>query len=258
MGLGPTDERTNGVTFQTEDRILTPAVTAEQMREVDRIAVEEFGLSVLQMMENAGRSLAENVMDMLGEARGGVTVLAGAGGNGGGGIACARHLHNRGFRVWVVLDREPATLTGAAAHQLSILQAAGLSPAAFPEAEELMRRSQIVVDALVGYSLRGAPRGRVADLIRLCNESARRVLALDVPSGLDATTGESPGAVVRPDRILTLALPKTGLSRVAGDLYLGDIGIPPEVFRRLGLAYRPPFGKRYWIHLAVEARGSAG
>jgi len=258
------------VFFRTEGGIVVPGVTADQMREVDRIAVEEFGLGILQMMENAGRNLALNVMDMLdaataypelcpeqgrrGSRKGEVTVLAGAGGNGGGGLCCARHLHNRGFKVWVVLDRDPRILRGAAANQLNILQAAGLQPADPTEASELMGRSQIVVDALIGYSLRGAPQGKAAELIDLCNQHAARALSLDVPSGLDATTGATPGLVVHPERTLTLALPKTGLHSVPGDLYLADIGIPPEVYQRLGLSFEPPFGKRYWIRL--EKRGS--
>ena len=261
------------ILFRTENGIVVPAVTAEQMREVDRIAVEEFGLGILQMMENAGRNLALNVMDMLdsaracpepcpepfdfaqdkqgrrGSRRGEVTVVAGAGGNGGGGLCCARHLHNRGFKVWVVLDRDPRMLHGAAANQLNILQAAGLQPADPTEASELMRRSQIVVDALIGYSLRGAPQGKAAELIDLCNQNATRVLSLDVPSGLDATTGATPGLVVRPERTLTLALPKTGLTNVEGELCLADIGIPPEVYHRLGLSFEPLFGKFYWIRL---------
>ncbi len=235
--------------FQTKEGVWVPAVTAEQMREVDRIAMEEFGLGILQMMENAGRNLAENVMDMLGGARGEVTVLAGSGGNGGGGLCCARHLHNRGFRVWVVLSKEAAILSGAARNQLQILQSAGVQPVDPSQAEDVIRRAQIVVDALIGYSLRGTPQGRAAELIELCNLHAARVLSLDVPSGLDATTGEAPGPVVHPERTLTLALPKTGLQRVPGDLYLADIGIPPEVYHRLGLSFELPFGERYWIRL---------
>jgi NAD(P)H-hydrate epimerase len=235
--------------------MLVPAVTAEQMREVDRIAVEEFGLGILQMMENAGRNLAESVMDMLESVRGEVTVLAGSGGNGGGGLCCARHLHNRDFTVWVVLSKTEATkLTGAARNQLDILQAAGLQPVAPSQAEDVIRRAQIVVDALIGYSLRRAPRGRAAELIDLCNQHAARVLSLDVPSGLNATTGETPGLVVHPERTLTLALPKTGLEGVPGDLYLADIGIPPEVFQRLGLFFESPFRERYWV-LLEKGRG---
>jgi NAD(P)H-hydrate epimerase len=235
--------------FWTEDGRPVPAVTAEQMREVDRIAMEDFGLGILQMMENAGRNLAQNVIDMLGATKAEVAVLAGAGGNGGAGLCCARHLHNRGFRVWVVLDRGEAALRGAASNQLQILQAAGLQPAGPTQTEAAIRRAGLVVDALIGYSLRGAPRGKVADLIRLCNQYAARVLSLDVPSGLNATTGEAPGVVVRPERTLTLALPKTGLQAVPGDLYLADIGIPPEVYLPLGLSFEPFFGDRYWTRL---------
>lgn len=238
--------------FWTPDGTIVPAVTADQMREVDRIAVDEFGLGLLQMMENAGRNLAQNVLDLLAGARGEVTVLAGAGGNGGGGLCCARHLHNRGHKVWIILDRAPQELTGAALTQLQILRAAGLAPADVSQLPDLLRRSQVVVDALIGYSLRGAPRGQAAELIERCNESAARVLSLDLPSGLNATTGEAPGVVVRADRTLTLALPKTGLRRVTGELFLADIGIPPEVFHQIGFAFKSPFDERYWVRLLPD------
>ena len=238
--------------FWTEQGVPIPAVTAEQMRQVDRIAVEEFGLGILQMMENAGRNLAQNVMDMVGEATGDITVLAGAGGNGGGGLCCARHLHNRGFQVRLVLDREASAMHGAAATQLQILQAAGFEAIDPYQATAAIRRADVVVDALIGYSLRGAPRGRAAELIELCNLHARHVLSLDVPSGLDATTGGAPGGVVQPERTMTLALPKTGLHSIPGDLYLADIGISPEVYHRLGLSFEPPFGSRYWIPLEMD------
>ncbi len=234
--------------FRTPSGIVVPAVTADQMREIDRIAVEEFDLSILQMMENAGRILAAHVMELLGAggpagpASRQVTVLAGSGGNGGGGLCCARHLHNRGIEVSIALDRDPAALRGAARNQMGILRAAGAQSLARSEAGVALRRASLVVDALMGYGLRGAATGRAAELIDLCNLITAQVVALDVPSGLNATTGEAPGPVVRANRTLTLALPKTGLGRLTGDLYLAEIGIPPEVYRRLGLAYTPPFG----------------
>ncbi|MCL7454266.1 MAG: NAD(P)H-hydrate epimerase [Anaerolineae bacterium] len=249
--------------FWTSESMPIPAVTAEQMREVDRIAVEEFGLGILQMMENAGRNLAANVVEMLAGMDGEVTVLAGAGGNGGGGLCAARHLHNRGYKVNLILDREASALGDAAANQLRILQVAGLRPVDPSGAEEAIRRADVVVDALIGYSLRGAPRGRAAELIALCNGYAKQVLSLDVPSGLDATTGDTPGAVVHPDRTLTLALPKTGLAaipeeclRLSGELYLADIGIPPEVYESLGLSFKPFFQNRYWIPLQRQAEST--
>lgn len=242
--------------FWTSESMPVPAVTAEQMREVDRIAVEEFGLGILQMMENAGRNLAANVVEMLAGMDGEVTVLAGAGGNGGGGLCAARHLHNRGYEVNLVLDREASALGNAAANQLRILQAAGSRPVDPSGAEEAIHRAGIVVDALIGYSLRGAPRGRAAELIKLSNEYARQVLSLDIPSGLNATTGDTPGAVVHPDRTLTLALPKTGLAAISGELYAADIGIPPEVYESLGLSFKPFFQNRYWIPLQRQAEST--
>jgi len=239
----------NALQFWTQQGVPVPAVTADEMREVDRIAMEEFGLGILQMMENAGRNLAGNVQEMLGKTGNEVVILAGSGGNGGGGLCCARHLHNRGYRIRLVLDRSPSELKGAAAVQWHILQTAGVYQLMSREVAAALRRADLVVDALIGYSLRGAPRGRAAELIALCNNQATRVLALDVPSGLNATTGETPGVVVRADRILTLALPKTGLWDTAGDIFLADIGIPPEVYLPLGLTLTPLFKERYWLQL---------
>jgi NAD(P)H-hydrate epimerase len=200
-------------------------------------------------MEHAVRNLAENAMDMLGGSSGEIVILVGGGGNGGGGLCCARHLHNRGFRVRPALDRDVTALEGAAGVQWGILRAMGLDTPAPQEVAAVLGRADLVIDALIGYSLRGAPRGRAAELIALCNEHATRVLALDVPSGLNATTGETPGVFVRADRTLTLALPKTGLAGVAGELYLADIGIPPEVYDKLGVSFDWPAGSRYWVRL---------
>jgi NAD(P)H-hydrate epimerase len=238
-----------GKAFRTTTGRAVPAISANQMREVDRIATDVFGLGLLQMMENAGRNLAGNALEMLSRPHGRVVVLAGAGGNGGGGLACARHLHNRGLDVTIVLDRDASALTGAPANQLAILAATGIVPAHLAEASRLMRHADLVVDALIGYSLHGAPGGQTAELMELCNAAGRRVLALDVPSGLDATTGATPGVVVRPERTMTLALPKTGLLAIASDLFLADIGIPSELYRHIGIELAPVFGSVYWLRL---------
>jgi NAD(P)H-hydrate epimerase len=235
--------------FWTKDGIMVPAVTADQMREVDRITVDVFGLDILQMMEHAGHCLALNAIELLGRTTGEVTILAGAGGNGGGGLCAARHLHNRGIRVNLVLDREASALREAAANQLHILQVTGLRPVGRFQAAEAIGRADLVVDALIGYSLRGAPRGRAAELIELGNEQAKCILSLDVPSGRDATTGETPGLFVRAKRTMILALPKTGLRSLPGELTLADIGIPPEVYRQLGIVFEPFWGNRTWVHL---------
>jgi NAD(P)H-hydrate epimerase len=234
--------------FRTERGQRVPRVTAAEMARVDEVAVEETGPTLLQMMENAGRNLARTTM----AARPGlrrVTVLAGPGGNGGGGLCAARHLTNHGVEVSVVLDRDPEGLTGATATQWETLAATGIEPAV--DAADAVARADIVVDALLGYGLDGPPHGRIAELIDR-STGADYLVSLDVPSGVNATTGERPGAGVEPDRVLTLALPKTGLTAADGPAYLGDIGIPAVVYDRVGVEYESPFEGEYVVPLVVE------
>lgn len=237
--------------FRTPGGDDVTAVTADEMRAVDRVAVEEVGLRLLQMMENAGRALAWHVRDVRGEA-GDVLVVAGNGGNGGGGMACARHLANRDVPVRILLDGSPDALTGAAAHQFGILAEMGV-PHATDLADTDLRpgsaASTVVVDALIGYGLSGEVRSPAREYVEATNDAPGPVVSLDVPSGLDATTGEALGNAVRPDRTVTLALPKTGLDAAPGALYLADIGIPETVYDRLDIAYESPFGTQDWIAL---------
>ena len=220
-----------------------PYVSADQMREVDRLAVDEFGITLLQMMENAGRALARLGRErfLAGDARRKrVLVLAGPGGNGGGGLVCARHLHNWGADVRVLATAPPEGQMGEVPrHQLRILDAIGV-PTIVATKTARLPEADLIVDALVGYSLRGAPAGVTAALVRAANEHRAPTLALDVPTGVDPTTGEAAGDVVRADATLTLALPKTGLRTAAaaeyvGELYLADISIPPELYARPSL-----------------------
>jgi NAD(P)H-hydrate epimerase len=207
-----------------------PAVTAEQMREVDRLAVEEFSLLLIQMMENAGIRLAELALQRFEPQA--VTVLCGPGGNGGGGLVAARHLANHGVRVAVTLAADRDRLGEVPRHQLAILARMGVPIGTEPVAGEL------TLDALIGYSLRGDPRARAAELIRWANDQEAPVCSLDVPSGLDATTGDVRDPCVRATATLTLAMPKTGLggaADVVGELYLADISIPPELYSGLGV-----------------------
>jgi NAD(P)H-hydrate epimerase len=235
--------------FFTETGITVPAVTAEQMREVDRIAVEETGPNLYQMMENAGRDLALLVIDLLGRNWRGanVVILAGAGGNGGGGICAARHLANRGCQVGLCLA-DPTRLRDVPAFQRKIFQ---LTRGREIEAAALSAQPvDLVVDALIGYGLRVSPKGAVAELIRWANAARIPILSLDVPSGVDATTGQARGEFIRPRWTMTLALPKTGLlAEQTSELFLADIGIPEGVYRRMGLNYIAPFGGRSRVRL---------
>ncbi len=205
-----------------------PTVTADQMAEVDRLATGPYGIDLLQMMELAGRALARTVQATL-APRSRITVAAGGGGNGGGAMVAACRLAGLGFDVEVVLDREPARLTGAAAHQAAALEAMGIRPAtALP-----VDAGDGIIDGLIGYGLTDAPTGRASDLIGWIANAGVSVVALDVPSGIEATSGEAPGAFVYADITITLALPKSGLieNNATGLLLVADIAIPPVLWR---------------------------
>jgi len=232
--------------FRTSTGRSVTAVTADEMRDVDRVAVEDVGLQLLQMMENAGRILAWHVRDVRGSD---VVVVAGNGGNGGGGLTCARHLANRDVPVRVVLDRPPEELSGAAAHQRQILDEMNVPVTSGVESLADADGRTTIVDALIGYGLRGTLRPPADKYINRMSDLSRPTVSLDVPSGIDATTGEALGEVVAPDRTVTLALPKTGLDAHTGKLYLADISIPRTVYDRLNLEYEPPFDDDDWVRL---------
>jgi NAD(P)H-hydrate epimerase len=241
--------------FLTPDGSTVPAVTTAQMRDVDRLAIEETGPNLYQMMENAGRSLAITVLEHLGAgwATDPVVVMAGTGGNGGGGICAARHLANRGVDVTLVVS-DPHGLGAVPADQMSVYRATDGREAELDELAVL--EVAVVVDAVIGYSVSGAPRGMAAELIGWTASQPSPVIALDVPSGIDATTGDAPGVSVSADLTLTLALPKTGLDADGvGELWLADIGIPPEVYRRIGLEVPVGlFGPHFRIPLSSSSR----
>jgi NAD(P)H-hydrate epimerase len=232
-------------TFRTPAGAPVPAVTAAEMSEVDRVAVDEFGLELLQMMENAGRALAAHVRAV---ATGPVTVLAGKGGNGGGGLCAARHLVNRGLPVDVVLVDDPDAISSAARTQYETLVEMDVPVRGGGEAlsdDEL----ETVVDAMVGYGLDGPLRGTSAQFVEQLKHTGTTIISLDVPSGLDATSGVRRGPTVEPERVVTLALPKTGLPTVDATLFLADIGIPAGVYESLDIPYASPFGEAYWVKL---------
>lgn len=228
-----------------------PHVDESQMREVDRIAMEDFRLGILQMMENAGRNLASLAYRFLRTNMpqthpNKVLVLAGSGGNGGGGICASRHLHNHAVEVQLALTKQVADLGYAAKAQLAILKSAGLAPMHENRLAESLSEADLVLDAVLGYSLKGAPRGTAMVFIERINQAGKPVIALDLPSGMDATSGQPPGVCVRADQTLCLALPKPGLiNPLCGELFLADIGIPPEVYQPLGIEFDPFFASEY-------------
>ena len=231
-------------------------ITVAQMRDVDRAAVD-LGVTLARMMENAGANLARVALALLGgDARGRrVVVLAGRGGNGGGGLAAARRLAGWGAEVEVRLSDPPEALAPVPREQLDILVASA-TPIAI--GADRLTAPELFLDAVLGYSQRGRPRGGAAELIAATGGA--RVLSLDVPSGLELEDGSIAGPVVRAEATMTLALPKTALRGddarpLVGELHLADIAVPPAVYAQLGIAYRSPFSRGAVVHLA-EAPGA--
>lgn len=214
-----------------------PTLTTEQMIEVDRLMLEKWGINLIQMMENAGRNLAELARRQLGGPLKGsrIMVLSGNGNNGGGGMTAARHLHNWGARVEVLLTGSESRLRGLPTHQWRILRNLGIVCSRMN-----LTGAELILDAMLGYGAKGDPRAPVADWIQRANESRRPILSLDSPSGLDTTTGVPGSPCIHASSTLTLALPKTGLlassaRSYVGDLYLADIGVPSELYAAMGL-----------------------
>jgi NAD(P)H-hydrate epimerase len=174
-------------------------------------------------------------------------------------LVAARRLSIWGAEVAVILGQARGDIRGAPLHQLTILDRMGVpvhgpghASTSGPPPTTTLRTADLALDALLGYSLRGAPREPIAALIRAANAAAAssgpRILALDLPSGLDGDTGEASEPTVRAAATLTLALPKVGLLRPAarewvGELYVADISVPELVYRRLGLRVGPIFGR---------------
>ena len=217
--------------------VQVPAVTTDQMREVDRAMAEDYDIQLIQMMENAGRNLAHlaRVRFLNGDPRDRtVLVLAGTGGNGGGGLVCARRLHNWGAHTQVLTTAPLSAFRGTPKIQLGILRRMAVPITPDPQ-DPPLPVADLIVDAMIGYSLRGAPKGTAARLIRGANAHGAPILSLDLPSGIDATTGTVYDPSIRAAATLTLALPKKGLRAPAavshvGELYLGDISVPPSLY----------------------------
>ena len=222
-----------------------PSLTTKQMREVDRAMIEDYHIELIQMMENAGLQLARlaRALFLDGDPAGRrVVVLAGTGGNGGGALTAARRLHNWGAFMLVMTTQPSEAFTPIPAHQIDVLHRMQVSVMQADEGVQVDPQADVVLDGVIGYSLSGNPRGTAADLIHWANAQDAPVLSLDVPSGVDTTTGTVYNPAVSAAATLTLALPKDGLAAAAaqtGDLYLADISVPPGLYTALDPALDP-------------------
>jgi NAD(P)H-hydrate epimerase len=214
--------------------------TAEEMRRIDRKAVEEYGIPSLILMENAGRGVAQTAEREFGPLRGKtVTLICGKGNNGGDGLAAARHLMNQGVETRVYLAAEVEALSEDARRNLDIYRKmeGEVHPQGAYNRGNLrlaLMHSHLIVDALLGTGLNAAVREGIAEAVALINkasESGRPVFSIDIPSGIHADTGAVMGCAVKAGVTLSLALPKRGHylfpgAEHRGRLLIQDIGIP--------------------------------
>lgn len=217
------------------------------MREIQRMAQEDFGLDIIQIAENAGRACANLALQMLGgHGRGQVIViLAGGGNKGAAGLAAARHLRNWGFQVEPVLADVESESSFAVRRAIGICRASGIIEPGDADTTEVtvedhLARAELIIDALVGYGLEGPPLGIPAAATELAVASRKPILALDIPTGVNATNGVVSKPAIRALTTLMLDLPKRGALQPdaranVGELFLADLGIPLSVHERLGI-----------------------
>jgi NAD(P)H-hydrate epimerase len=222
--------------------MFTSILTRDQVRQVDRRAIEEYGMSGLVLMENAGRGVADTVLTL--GVHGPVVICCGKGNNGGDGFVIARHLDNRGKAVSVLLFAHPSELRGDAAANFHILERAGITFETFDKSitaaqlKQHLAYADWIVDALLGTGATGEPQPPYAAAIEAINSAVKKVLAVDLPSGLDCDTGAATPYTVVAEHTCTFVAAKPGFykagaSNFTGRVHVIDIGVPHRLIREL-------------------------
>ena len=244
--------RVQGPTNPGHERARPPIyeLSVENARMLDRLAVDEFGMDSIVLMENAAIGLTKHALELIADSsEPSVVICCGPGNNGGDGLALARHLTNALVPIQVVMTTSSESYEGDAGKNLLVIQRMGIE---ILDAKSIMKSDHsptLIVDALFGTGLCRAIEGVAAQLIDWINRtrirSGTRVLGVDIPSGLNAQRGEPIGEhVVYSDRTVTFAGLKPGMSRVEaveylGEVYVEPIGVPIELMDRLGKPVMP-------------------
>lgn len=215
-------------------------VTAEQMRNIDRLTIDKYGIPGSVLMERAGLSVAEKVKALFDEKK--VIVLAGGGNNGGDGIAAARNLHNWGWHVRVLLMLREDKLSPDCLSQYRMAKHSGVSIEFKRGVTEKDLHGSLVIDALLGTGINKDVTSFMADVIRFLNAADVNIVAVDIPSGISSDSGQIMGAAVQADYTVTFGLPKIGHilypgAQYAGHLYVEDIGFPEELLSAESLGF---------------------
>lgn len=232
----------------------TRSLTLAQMEQVHALLAQESGITLGQQIERAGRALAETAQRLLKGMIAGKTVivLVGAGNNGAGGLVAARHLHEQGAIVRLVLSVKPTALHPMTAQQYLKVQKLGLFAWGLSLSKEEMAevepiawmQADLIVDALLGTGIKGDPHGDTAELIRLVNTTRCPILSFDVPSGLSGDEGYILSPCIEASATMTIALPRIGLLEgwpVVRDVWVADMGISPKLYEQIGLKVKDIF-----------------
>jgi len=220
-----------------------PAVTVQQIQDLDKMAIEKYGVPSLALMENAGWAVAHFVMKELKKKNAHrVCIVCGMGNNAGDGFVAARHLLNAGVKTQIYLVGRSYKLKDDALVNFQILNKVGVgikpiygSPRAF---EKSLAWADIVVDAVFGVGLNRDIEEPFRSVIAAINKKAKKVVAVDIPSGLDGTTGKIYGVCVKAHATVTFSFAKKGFFKAQGPKYTGkvavvDIGIPIPLKKRI-------------------------
>ncbi len=215
--------------------VVMQSLTRALVREIDRRAIEEYGVPGIVLMENAGRGAAEVLM-RLNPERLPVVIYCGKGNNGGDGFVIARHLDIHGWPVRILRVAKPSELTGDAAIMERIAAAAGIADGSAAD-----EHTGWIVDALFGTGLSGPLREPCDRIVAEINASRAKVLAVDIPSGLDCDAGKPLGPTVRADHTVTFVAPKAGFANPEAKEWLGEvhvvgIGAPRKLLEEYGVS----------------------
>lgn len=230
-------------TFYSFHNLMIPLLTSEQMRALDAHAINEIGIPGIVLMENAALAVIDVIDERFGDIEWmTIAIVCGPGNNGGDGFAIARQLHLRGADVDVFLLSDPQQLQGDALTNYKLLEPLGVTAFLVDKADELdFSEYDLIVDAIFGTGSTRAPDGVYEGTIRAINDSPSNVIAVDCPSGVDASTGAVPGEAIWADATVTFQYAKTGLllppgKACSGDVVIAPISIPrePEVLEQVG------------------------
>jgi len=222
-------------------------VTTKEMAKLDKLAVKN-GLEIRQMMELAGWHMLSLVRQLRTSNKAKITIVCGKGNKGGDGLSAARHLVNFGYKVSVILMAK--NISKDSNHQLKMLKKMKVPITVYPSSKSLAKKeilnSKIIIDALIGYNLKGAPQGIFAETVKLINQAKGNVFAFDLPTGLEPNTGQCYEPCVQTDITLCLSTPKKcfkykDAQKISGKILIADIGMPKFLYDQIKRNSRPKF-----------------